>query len=192
MLYSPSILSRGTTAISLADAKVMLEVSSGTHPHDDMITGIIAAAQAYVEERTGRFLQEATGVIYLSTFQRKIEIPRCKIASITVSYFDADNVSQTIDAANFVLIRYSTFSKLYFLTTFDEPAISDRPDAMTINITFAADVVYPKLMLQAMSLIIADYYENRENGIVRDIYGSTTGMNNRVDHLLQVARIWGH
>ena len=192
MLASPSILTRGTTALSLADAKVLLELSSGTHPHDDMIEAMVASAQAYVEERTGRFLEAATGVLYIPEYVQQIEIPRSQIASVVVTYYDSDNVEQTIADTNYALVRHSVFTKLRFYDSYTAPSLYDRPDALTVTITFSADPVYPKLMMSALRMMVADQYENRENGVVRDIHGGSTGMNNRVDHLLAVARIWGH
>lgn len=189
---SPTITSRGTTAISLADAKVFLEVSSGTHPHDSMITALIATAQAYVEERTGRFLEAATGEIYVSEYCQKIQIPRTKVASVVVTYYDEDNAEQTIAGTNYVLVRDAVFTTLRFYDNWTQPSMYDRPDAMKIVITFAADPVYPSIMLHAMRALVADWYENRENNIVRTMENSSTGMNNKADHLLNVARIWGY
>lgn len=189
---APTITARGTTAISLADAKVFLEVSSGTHPHDDLITALIATAQAYVEERTGRFLEAATGEIYVSEYCQKIQIPRTKVASVVVTYYDEDNAEQTVDGSNYTLVRDAVFTTLRFYDAYTQPAMYDRPDAMKVVITFAADPVYPSIMLHAMRSLIADWYENRENMTIRADNVGTTGLNNRADHLLNVARIWGY
>ena len=93
--------------------------------------------------------------VYLSV------LPARSIVSVT--YYDRDNVQQTATLSDFTL--YSS-DRWAFVRSDNWPGTYDRPDAITIRYTAgfgddAADV--PLEVVQAVKLIVAHWYQNREN-----------------------------
>ena len=146
-------------AVTQVVAKNHLKVS--VTDDDDLIKGLIDAAQETVEAFTNRKLSSETWYYYLDQFPSgDIVLPFSPVTSITsVKYYDADNSEQTYVA-----------NTDYYTNMKAEPATIrsingwdgtyDKPDAVTVEYVTGYTSV-PLELKQAMLVLIADMYDNR-------------------------------
>jgi len=155
--------------ITLDEAKVHLGVTISEH--DAMIGSLITSARQRYEAETGLQLINATWKMYLDKFINPIKIFRCPVASITsIAYTDTDGNSQTLtEGTDFEvdLISYPARIVPYYGTSF--PSVCDGVNKVII--TFASGfgataATVNKVHKQAILMILAHYYENREDVIV--------------------------
>lgn len=151
--------------ITLAQAKEHLRV---VDPDEDAtIQGLIAAARAMAEKRTGRALMPRKLRIGVDGFGRCMAIPHPPLISIDqVRYIDADGVEQTMASSDYALNPYV------------EPAVLDAPyggswpstryqaGAVVIDYTAGYAAGVPPNLVQWMLLAIGALYENRQSVIV--------------------------
>lgn len=90
------------------------------------------------------------------------------VAVSSVKYFDADNAEQTIDPGDYFLDE----DQLLWGPTFQEPTCFDRPSAVRVQYTagFADPAALQAAgydpVLQAIHMLVAHWYENREAVLV--------------------------
>lgn len=149
-------------ALDIDTAKAHLYVDFSDD--DALITAYIKAAVAFAEEKTGKALITQTwdesiacpsGKVYLS------KVPVQSLASIT--YYDADNVQQTANLADFTLVANEDWAYVECDTW---PTVYDRADALTIRYVAGfgdATTDVPSNLTLAMLLLVAQYYMQREN-----------------------------
>lgn len=149
--------------VSLADMKEHLRVDASHE--DDLITAYISACaaslgsegelgQPLVTETWDEAFKNPSEDVYLSV------LPAQSITS--VSYYDRDNVQQTATLADFTLYQSDRWA---FVRSDNWPDTFDRPDAITIRYDagFGAAGDVPVEIVQAMKLIVAHWYQNRED-----------------------------
>lgn len=157
-------------AVTRAETKTHLRVD-GTDD-DGYIDTLIAAAQGHLNGWNG-----ALGGVVLITQTwradfnkfpgaRRLDLPLSPVQSVTVNYFDDDNVSQTQAASKYALHEDSHGPYLWL----DEnetswPSTYDRRDAVQISTVCGygdnpSDV--PEAIRIAMFHIIAGWYRHRE------------------------------
>ena len=97
-----------TPLVPLADAKAMLLVD---HTADDaLITTLIAAATIEAQGVAARSFVTQTLLLSLDAWPADgaVRLPFPPLATVTsVKYFDADNVEQTIAAADYIAVSYT-------------------------------------------------------------------------------------
>ena len=152
-----------TYPVSLADMKEHLRVD-GTD-EDTLISAYIAACAssigsngelglALVTETWDEAFQTPSKDVYLTV------LPALAITS--VKYYDTDNVEQTALLSDFTLYKSDRWA---FVRSDNWPQTFDRPDAITIRYTagYGAASDVPLEIGQAMKLIVAHWYQNRED-----------------------------
>jgi uncharacterized phiE125 gp8 family phage protein len=151
--------------LTTSEAKTHLRV---THAEDDgYIASLITAARIFVEKHTSRQLLEATWKMFLDKMPESgvIFIPKTPIKSIThVKYYDLDNVLQTMSSGNYISDIYGFPGRIQI----DEiPSVYDRINAIEVQFVAgdSAAASVSQLVKQAMFMIIADMYENRNEEI---------------------------
>lgn len=153
--------------LSLAEAKLHLrETRDGQNA---IITALITAARQQCESITRRALISQTWDLYLPAFPaagQAIEVPLSPLASVeSITYVDADGVTQTWDAADYTVdavtepgLIVPAYSKSY-------PSVRVIPNAVKVRFIAgygaAADV--PEGIKQAMRMLIGHMYVNRES-----------------------------
>lgn len=184
MLLPVRTVAPSTTPVSLEEAKAHLGI---TDNHDDqIIEGMIAAATTYLDGRdgiVGRAILTQTWREDFSGFSEcgwdayygyvmRLSVP--PVQSITsITYFDANNVSQTVSASIYRLLtdRVGPYVAL-------KPAIPanswpfayySREDAVSITYvtgmaTLAKDVPAP--IRAAILMLLGSLYENREEVVL--------------------------
>lgn len=125
------------------------EGSPMSHPQDDMLTRYITTARQQVELMARRCLIRQTLRMSMSGWPvdrdtwvqswnrdhlvRKISLYRAPVIQVnSVRYYDADNVLQTISAADYYFTDEQV-PQLMFASTFITPTVYNRPDAIRIE-----------------------------------------------------------
>ncbi|MBN4069789.1 MAG: hypothetical protein COA82_11050 [Alkaliphilus sp.] len=174
--------------ITLAEAKAHCRIDF--IEDDELISGLISAARNYVEERTRRTLPLTTWELALDEVKGDIEIPRPPLVSInSITFEDSSGVVVTIPTADYVVDDIS------------EPAIVRHKknwgkgwgfnngaviNAIRVNFT-AGYTLIPKTLKQAILMLIAHYYENREP----TAEGRNSGqIPHAVDALISLSRVY--
>jgi uncharacterized phiE125 gp8 family phage protein len=166
------------TPISLTEAKAHMRVYF--EDDDALITALIEAAVRYVdgyEGILGRAMVTQTWRDDMPAFPSKgIDLLVGDVQSVTsIQYYDEDGDQQTYDAANYRLQKASGISYIEQISTASWPGVATRDDAISITYVAGfgdADAV-PGAIKQALLLMVAHWYENREAGVAR---GAATEM----------------
>lgn len=152
-------------AISLSEAKDHLNVTS--NDYDDYILSLIQGAQKMIEESYGLSLTQATYDALIDEFPTdEIDIWLWPISSVTsVKYTDSDGNTQTVDSSNYATDLYSMPARIVPIGGYSWPTVKDTVNAVQIRIVtgFASPETVPADIQLAMKLLIADWYDNRED-----------------------------
>lgn len=154
--------------IDLAEAKLYLRVD--TSADDALIEAMITAARESVERYTSRALVTQTIVEKLDSFPpfgfRLSYHPAQSITSIT--YKDSNGATQTLSTDVYMLDNYDVPNAVVLKANQTFPTTYDEHNVVTVTYVAGEDVsAVPKPIIQAMYLLIADYYENRTDYVKR-------------------------
>jgi len=172
VIYSKVSVAPSIEPISLSEAKSHLRVD-----HDDensYITVLIQAARETVEKHTNRSLITQTRVMKMDYFPLESQIYLLNgpvQTGVTVQYYNASGV-----LTSFTDFWEDVDSDIARIVPEDYwPETYDKPNAVVITYDAGygdASTNVPAPLRQAMLLLIAHFYENRQNVIVS---GSPTG-----------------
>jgi len=157
--------------ISTADAKAHLRVDSSAE--DGLIDALVKAAESHIDGYSGvlgRCLINQVWKLSLASWPSGcMELPFPDVSAVTVTYFDGDNVEQTLDDANYELLELASASVLRWTDAFPAPSLYDRGDAINVTMTAgygAAATDVPDAIIHAAKLLIGAWYENREQTVI--------------------------
>lgn len=152
--------------VSVAEVKEQSRISETEE--DDLIESYIDAATAYLDGRDGilaRALVTQTWDYSLPWFPAEscIALPLAPVQSITsITYKDENGNPQTFAGANYFLSGDKNWQpQVHLAYNATWPSARDEPDAVTIRAVYGYAVV-PKPIKQAVVLLTAHQYENRE------------------------------
>lgn len=150
--------------VTLAEAKAHLEYADSDR--DSYITALCAAATEMLDGphgMIGKAIGEQVWTMALRNVPSgEIPIPIFPVKALqSVAYYDAANVSQTINVNQFRLVANEDYAYLEPVAGFTWPAVYDRADAITFTVQLGMAEV-PKGIKQAALLMIANWFENRE------------------------------
>ena len=178
------------TAITLAEAKTHLRLEGSDD--DTYLNALISTAQFAVEKYTGRAITNQTlklgldglpyaddnkyypeGFFTAPDINRSlgyIVLPRPPLVSVThLKYYDEDNTATTFATSNYHVDTQTEPGRLVLKRGKTFPSASDLRTANAYEITYVAgygssrdDVPTP--IKQAIKLLVAHLYENREAG----------------------------
>jgi len=173
--------------VSLVQAKEHLIISHSND--DDLITAAILAAREWVEQYIGRCLIDQAWELALDEFPEEIELVKVPASSITsVKYINTSSVETTISAANYGIDDYSPRHWLIPTDGNEWPTPLDSANAVKVRYvagygSAATDVPGP--IIQAIKLLIGDFYEHRENTVI----GAPVVSTDAVKMLLSMYRV---
>ena len=145
-----------TEPVTLAEVKLFLRLLPDDTSEDDFISGLIAAAREYCENFTGRALATQTIMLYLDSIPSEVEVPMPPLQSVDkIEVIDADNIDY--------LINNGEISSIIFTANAQEADAHLYPiNPVQITCTVGYDADIPVGIKQAMLLLVAHWYENRE------------------------------
>ncbi len=150
--------------ISVEDAKIFLRVDNDAE--DDLIAAYIKAARVFCEQYSGRAWIEQTINLYMDAFPRcrYIRLPRPPLMDVTAAiYTDHDDIDHDIMDDAWVDTNAEP-GRLHLLRDKSWPS---NTDAKKVVITYTAGYTeMPPEKLQALRLMVGEFYERRENSIV--------------------------
>lgn len=151
--------------VQLSSAKSHLRVDFDDD--DILIYDLISAAVAYLDGWSGilgRCLVSQTWSISVSAWSSCIRLPFPDVASVAITYQDADDVGQTVAASDYEIIQDRLGSAVRFKDSFSEPAVHDdtlEPITVTLTAGYGGSGAVPASLKQAILLLVAHWYENR-------------------------------
>jgi uncharacterized phiE125 gp8 family phage protein len=155
--------------VNLAEAKSHLRIDISED--DTLIETLLQAAREYVEETTHRALVTQTWTLGLENWPRgdRIALPRPPLISVTsVVYVDSDGDSNVFAAANYNVDTVCEPGELVLAYGCSWPSATLRPMA-PITVTYQAGyggaASVPQHLKQAILLLTAHWYENRESTV---------------------------
>ena len=153
-------------AVSLEEAK--LHVRQDQSADDDLILGLIELAGNYVEETCNLALVNQTWDLFMDAFPGgEIVVPKMPLVSVTGIYYTAEGaVEATFASTNYVVDAYSQPGRIVL----DDSAAWPGNELVVVNgvrVRFVAGFgtggsSVPRMIRQAMLLMIGHWYENRE------------------------------
>ena len=157
-------------AITLEEAKNYLRVD--VTDDDILISDLITAARMFAEAYTWRAILPTTYEYYLESWPvyGVIELPNPPLISVDfVRYTTANNVQFTLDASSYIVDTANEPGRVILKPNYSWPADELLP-GLPIVIRFTAGyAVVPKPVRQAMLMLVAHWYENREAAGERSI-----------------------
>jgi uncharacterized phiE125 gp8 family phage protein len=167
-------------AVTLEDMRPQLRID---HTEEDaLVTSLIASATAFVERQADRAFGSQTWEAVLDAFPTgDLDLPLGPVASVTsISYLDAANLPATVTTDVYALVTGSDPGTIRLLT--DWPATYDGTE---IVVRYVAGLGWPEDVKQAVRLLVAHWYANREAVVVGD---SVSPLPMAVDALLGTHR----
>lgn len=153
--------------VSLADAKRHIVIAADELENDVLLESYISAARAHVENWTGRALAAVTyrqtRTDFPCTVWRALREPVTSWGAF--EYLDSDGVTWTAVSAS--LYFASTASgRIVRNETASWPTPYERVENVRVQYTAGPIGAIPAPLRQAILMLAADFYANREAGIV--------------------------
>lgn len=154
-----------SSPITLAEAKAQCRVEITETHEDSLIQGYIDAATSYLDAQgyLGRAIMTQTWLLYLDVFSDAITLPMGPVQSVTsIKYYDENDVLQTLDADSYSVDIVSDPQWVVRTTAANWPIVASGINNVIIEFV-AGDDVAPAAIKQAILLLVAQWYANREN-----------------------------
>ena len=156
--------------ISVADAKRHLRIE---HSDDDLlIKRLIETAIAMVDVTgvLGKAMISQTWSECYGQYPSEITLSLGPVQSVsTIKYYDTDNVLQTDTLSNYFVLGTSGRTTIRPKSGFNWPTTFTRDDAIKIEYVIGYGNTFrdvPSTVRHALFMLVAHYYENRENELV--------------------------
>lgn len=167
MLIPARTVAPAETPITLAQAKAELRIVDANSDTEiaEMIDQAVNRFDAW-EGILGRALVSQTWEFYARRFPSgRLRLPLAPVSAVTVDYYDADDVSQTLATSVYRLHEDVIGPYLVRKSGQSWPSVYDRDDAITITATcgYGAAAAVPDAIKRALLLTVVDMYENRSD-----------------------------
>lgn len=190
MTYGLSITTPAATdPVALTEAKAHLRVDHSDE--DTLITSLISAATQWAQNYTRRQFVTATFTMTLDGFPagKAIELPRPPLVSVTTfTYTDTNGDSQTVAGSVYGERVDSVPGRLHLLSGQSWPAtlVQDGVVSIVYVAGYGAASAVPESVKAAINLLVAHWYEHREEVIVGTI---TSRVQVAAESLLNAYRV---
>jgi uncharacterized phiE125 gp8 family phage protein len=157
MRYTRASEPTDTNFISLVNLKNYLRID--TSDDDTVLAQLLTSARQACEEYTGRLLGSGTVTYYMDSFEDSSFISGPVTAISSVTYYDIDNVLQTLSTSRWYADLVSSPQRIAFDAP---PAVFLERYGQVIIATTAGHSTVPGPILQAMRMLAAHFYDNRQ------------------------------
>lgn len=174
-------VSTGPTDFPVSYQEALEHLRLDTNDEMDTVNALIRAATDHVERFTHRALMTQTLVLKLDEWPTLcdspyfIELPRPPLQSVTsITYLDADNVSQTWASTNYTVDTNRTPGRVALAYNKSLPdTLSGVANAITVTYVagYATRAAVPESIKLAIRLLIGHWFENREDSVTGTIQG---------------------
>lgn len=148
-----------TTIVGLADAKDHLRVTDATE--DFYIGTLLSAADATLEEMTGRAILPQTWAMSVDSVSGTLALPKVPVTAISsIAYYDANNAAQIATIDDFYLFKDDDRAWLEPKPGMSWPTLYARADALTVTFT-AGYAAIPSTLKHAALLLVSQWFEHR-------------------------------
>lgn len=153
-----------TEPVSLEEVKLFLRLLPDDTSEDNFISGLITASREYCENFTARALATQTIMLYLDSIPSEVEVPMPPLQSVDkIEVIDADKAAHELIVDTDYMIDSGEISSIIFTANAQEVAAHLYPiNPVQITCTVGYDADIPVSIKQAMLLLVAHWYENRE------------------------------
>lgn len=162
-----------TDPLTLPEVKSHLRVE---HSDDDEhIARLISTAVDYVDVTgsLGKAMITQTWGEWFAGNPGTVTLSLGPIQSVSaIKYYDADNVLQTATLSNFLVLGTKTRTSIKPKSGYTWPVTFNRDDAIKVEYVIGygdSPTNVPQTVRQALMMIIAHWYENRENELLGTI-----------------------
>lgn len=150
--------------VSLEEAKAHLSIIDDDS-QDDLIGGLIEAAQEHIEDFTGQILSRREVTQGFDWFDRELRLHAWPIADPTIAsidYLDPAGIEQSFTAYRIAALARP--ARLVPALGASWPAAAVTPGAVrvTVHAGYARRDEVPKALRQAMLLLVGHWFANRE------------------------------
>lgn len=162
--------------VSLAEIKAHCRIESDENEHDALLEGFVQGATDYLDGWSGilgRCMISQTWRQDFRCWQTCMRLPFPDVQSVTVKYFDEDDVETTVASSLYELLEDTRGSYVKFLGSFSRPSLTDQRDA-PISITFVAGygaeaAAVPKSLRIATQMLAGHWFLHREAVATGDV-----------------------
>lgn len=186
IIYSKVTSDPDAEPVLLAEAKLNLRVDNDEE--NALITILAQAAREMVEQRIGRSLITQTRTIKMDHFPLSsdtILLPYGPVQSVTSIKYYVDEVEQTLSSSLYTVDTNSDIARIVI----DDSWPSTDDDINVVTIVYvcgygASSTNVPKPIKQAIYMLIAHLYENRQAVVVSGSPTAVVEMPMGVEYLL--------
>lgn len=158
------------SVVQLADMLAHLNLTAGLD--DTLVQDKINSAEAWIEQFIGRALLTQTRVVYFDRFHRSLELPVTPVQSITsITYLDPTQTQQTLASNAYTATPLNSDDVPTYLypvpgTFWPNTARVKSAVTVTVQAGYASAANVPPPLIEAIKLLVAHWYENREASLV--------------------------
>lgn len=168
-MYSPIlVIAPVLKPVSVAEAKAHLRVT--VSDEDTYIGTLIDAAIAHLDGWTGQLGQAICSQTWRDDhddFSSSMRLNLYPVQSVSsVKYIDTNGDEQTIDAANYSVLKIEGHYYVVFKSSYTFPALSVT-EIPAVKIEYVAGYTTPPAAIcHAIKLMLGAWYENREETVI--------------------------
>lgn len=150
-----------TEPVTIHEAKKQVELAASDTAHDDALFLAMTAARQQWERDTQEYFISRSMTLTLDALS-EFRFPHRPVSAITsITYYDLDNVQQTLASSVYQLD--AARSQLRLAYSQEWPATLDRWDAVAVNYTlgkYADSTQVPAVAKQAILLLVGYYFDS--------------------------------
>tara|TARA_R110000824_G_scaffold119224_3_gene273206 strand:+ start:616 stop:1218 length:603 start_codon:yes stop_codon:yes gene_type:complete len=172
MARSLTLVDSTIQVLTTAEAKQHLRVANDGD--DTYIDNLIFAATKMAESYCNIQIMQTSCTQIADCWADTFELYQSPVQNsgqiliTSIKYYDEDNVQQTWAATNYILDSSYTPARISVAPQITYPPIANRLDAIEIRFRsgYLLSSEVPKLLKQAILILVGQWYENRQEAIV--------------------------
>lgn len=175
------------TALPLPLTELRRNLRLDDETENALVAELAMVAARVVQERTGKAIGAQTWRMDVKApiSDALLRLPLVPVTAVTtMTYQDENDAQQNLTVSDFYLFSDEDKAYLKPKDGVSWPVTYDRPDALSVTFT-AGFATVPRSLKQAIQLLTAHYFENREAATARPMAALPLG----VAHLVDLERI---
>lgn len=156
--------------VTLERAKEHLKIEPDFDLEDGLIEGYVDASVSYVESYLGYAVQKQQYIVKGESFVDVLTFKQQKVFQVDeIKYKDENGGLQTLSDENYNLKTVDKFENAVIYTATELPKVQENKlDAVQMTVTLGLSKI-PKAIIQAVLLLVGEFYEFRSNRPVKSV-----------------------